>query len=193
MTISGGQVYAQANDDAINCGGDMTISGGYVCAYSTGNDGLDANGNLYIKGGVVYAIGASDPEVALDADEQHKLYIEGGTIFALGKLEKGAQLKQTCYQSSSWNATTWYSITVDNQTFAFKTPAKSTSGQNGGHGPNGGNTSTPLIVSGNSKPTVKSGVTVSGGTQIFNGMGTLNASVSGGSSVTLETYSSSSW
>ena len=139
ITISGGIVYSQATDDAINAGGDLTISGGYVCAYSTGNDGIDANGNCYIQGGFVYAIGANSPEVAIDAnsEERKQLYVTGGTIVALGKLESGAQLSQACYQSSSWDAQTWYSISVGDETFAFYTPTKS-SGQRWAPGPGGG-------------------------------------------------------
>ena len=196
ITITGGKVYSQSADDAINSGGDLTISGGYVCAYSTGNDGIDANGNCYIKGGVIYAIGASDPEVAIDAntEERKTLYIQGGTIIALGKLENGASISQTCYQSSSWNANTWYSITVGDETFAFQTPAKTSSSGGGGHGPGGGSSqSTKLVVSGSSKPTVKSGVTVSNGTSIFNGMGSVDPTISGGTSVSLSSYSNSGW
>ena len=46
ITISDGQVYVQASDDAINAASHITVSGGYVCGYSTGNDGLDSNGNM---------------------------------------------------------------------------------------------------------------------------------------------------
>ena len=61
---------------------------------STNNDGIDANGNCYVKGGVVYAIGASSPEVAIDAnsEEQKKLYVTGGTVIAVGGLESGASI-----------------------------------------------------------------------------------------------------
>ena len=192
ITISGGKVYAQSADDAINSGGDLTISGGYVMAYSTSNDGIDANGNCYIKGGVVYAIGAGGAENGVDAntEERKQLYVQGGTLVSLGDLERGATLTQTCYYNSSWTASTWYSITVDDKTFAFKTPTKSSSG--GGGRPGGGSNNTPLVVSGASKPTVKSGVTVSDGTSIFNAMGYYPATVSGGSSVSLSTYSNNS-
>lgn len=196
IVIDGGYVYAQSADDAINSGGDLTINDGYVMAYSTSNDGIDANGNMYIKGGLVYAIGSSDPEVALDANtEQSKqLYIQGGTIIALGKLERGASLSQACYQNSSWTESTWYSITIGSETFAFQTPKKQSSQSGGGHGPGGGSSkNTPLVVSGSSKPTVKSGVSVSGGTTIFNGMGVQQGTISGGSTITLSTYSSSSY
>ena len=178
LTISGGQVYAQASDDAINSSGDLTISGGYVMAYSTGNDGIDANGNCYIQGGVVYAIGASSPEVAIDAnsEQQKQLYVQGGTLVAIGGLESGASLSQSCYSTSSWSKNTWYALTVGSNVFAFKTPSS------------GGST---LVVSCSSTPTLTSGVSASG-TTIFNGMGYYPASVSGGSSVTLSSYSGNS-
>ena len=177
ITITGGYVYAQANDDAINSGGDFTISGGCVCAYSTGNDGLDANGNCYIKGGLVYAIGASSPEVAIDAnsEERKQLYVQGGTLVAVGGLESGASLTQTCYQASG-SANTWYALVVGNDTFAFKTPSSNAS---------------TLVVSGASQPALYKSVTPSG-TAIFNNMAYFPASYSGGSSVSLSTYSGNS-
>lgn len=176
ITISGGKVYVQSSDDAINAAGDLTISGGCVMAYSTGNDGIDSNGNMYIKGGVVYAICAGGAEVALDANTEggKKLYVqEGGTIVAIGGLESGASLSQSCYSASSWSSNTWYALTVGSDVFAFKTPSSGGSG---------------MVVSGASTPTLKSGVTASG-TAIFNGMGYYPASVSGGSSVSLSSYS----
>ena len=186
INITGGQVTVNAADDAINSSynddnkgtsgaGDLTISGGYVYARSTGNDGIDANGNCYIKGGVVYAIGTSSPEVAIDAnsEEQKKLYVSGGTIIAIGGLENGASLTQACYSTNSWSKNTWYALTVGSETFAFQTPSS------------GGS---KLVVSGASQPTLKSGVTVSGGTKIFDGPGYINAIVSGGSTVNLSSY-----
>ena len=186
IDITGGWVTVNASDDAINASynddtkslsnaGDLTISGGYVYAHSTGNDGIDANGNVYIKGGVIYAIGTTTPEVAIDAnsEEQKKLYVTGGTIIAIGGLENGAQLTQSCYQASSWNKNTWYAMTVGSETFVFKTPSS------------GGNT---MVVSGASQPTLKSGVTVSGGTSIFDGVAYTGTTFTGGSSVTLSSY-----
>ncbi len=175
ITISGGKVYVQSSDDAINAAGDLTISGGMVMAYSTGNDGIDSNGNMYIKGGVVYAICAGGAEVALDANTEggKTLYVQGGTLVAIGGLENGASLSQSCYSSSSWSSNTWYALTVGSDVFAFKTPSSGGSG---------------MVVSGASTPTLKSGVSASG-TAIFNGMGYYPASVSGGSSVSLSSYS----
>ena len=176
LTVNGGHVYSHASDDAINSASTLTINGGYVCAHSSGNDGIDANGNCYIKGGVVYAIGASSPEVAIDAntEKEYKLYVQGGTIIAIGGLESGSSLTQSCYQASTWTASTWYALTDGSTTYAFKTPSS------------GGS---DLVVSGASTPTLTSGVSVSGGTSYFNGTMFVGASVSGGSPVSLSTYS----
>ncbi len=179
LTIKGGEVYAWSKaDDAINSASTFTIEDGLVCGISQGNDGLDANGNFYVKGGVVYACGKGSPELAIDANTEgrFKLYVSGGTIFALGGLESGASLTQACYQASSWSTNKYYSITVGEDTYVFKTPSS------------GG---TKLVVSGASKPEVKSSVTVSGGTEIFGGYGVVNGTVSGGSAVTLSSYTNS--
>ena len=176
LSVSGGEVYSHSqSDDAINSGGNLTISGGLVCAYSQGNDGLDANGNCYIKGGVVYAIGTTSPEVAIDANSEggYKLYLTGGTLVAIGGLESGSSLSQSCYSASSWSQNTWYGLTVGSTTYAFKTPSS------------GG---TPLVVSSSTSPTLQSGVNVSNGTECFEGMFYVNASVSGGNSVSLSSY-----
>lgn len=176
MEITGGHVYATSSDDAINSASHMTISGGYVMAYSTGNDGLDANGNLYIKGGVVYTVGTRSPELGIDANTEggYKLYIQGGTIISIGGLESGFSSTQTCYSQSSCSSNTWYALyNGSTPVFAFKTPSVS---------------NLALVVSMPSTPTLKSGVTVSGGTQYFNGYGLVDGTISGGSTVSLSTY-----
>ena len=211
ITISGGEVVVNASDDAINAAykkndaeqhvsgsGDLTISGGYIYARSSGNDGIDANGNVYIQGGLVYAIGATSPEVAIDAnsEEQKKLYITGGTVIAVGGLESGASISGgTAKYTSSWTANTWYALynggTLE---VAFITPTKSSSGSYWAPaaGPGGGGgSSQKLVVYTSSTPTLKSGVTVSDGTALFDGLANINGTVTGGSNVTLSNYNSS--
>ena len=175
LNITGGQIIVNSYDDAINSAQDMTISGGQIYARATNNDAIDANGNCYIKGGLVYAIGASGAEVAIDAnsEDQKKLYVQGGTLVAIGGLESGASLTQSCYSTNSWNKNTWYALTVGSDVFAFQTPSS------------GGST---MVVSGASQPSLKSGVTVSSGTSIFDGVGYTGATVSGGSNVNLSSY-----
>ena len=175
LTITGGEVASYAYDDAINSKGDMTISGGYVYAQGQHNDGLDANGNCYIKGGLVYAICSGTPEVAIDANTEggKKLYVTGGNIIAIGGLESGASLTQSCYQTS-WSSNTWYAMTIGSETFAFQTPSSGGSG---------------LVVSGASQPTLQSGISTNGGTSYFGGLGIAGGTISGGSSVSLSSYS----
>lgn len=174
LVLNDGEVTINAYDDAINAASDLTINGGLLYARSTNNDGIDANGNVYLKGGLVFAVGSSSPEVAIDAnsEEQKKLYVQGGTIVAIGGLENGASLTQSCYKASSWSKNTWYALTVGSNIFAFKTPSS------------GGST---MVVSGASTPTLKSGVTASG-TEIFDGVGYYPATATGGSSVSLSSY-----
>jgi hypothetical protein len=180
IVVTGGEVYAYSSDDAVNSGGDMTVEGGAVCAYSTGNDGLDANGNLYIKGGVVYAIGSRSPEIAIDAnsEKQKKLYLSGGTVIAVGGLESGASLTQKCWSAGTVKANTNYALLDESgkAVCAFKTPNVS---------------SLTLVVSTASLSAIKYNVETSGGTALFGGLYTSGATVSGGSSCTLSSYSGS--
>ena len=176
LDIIGGQIIVNSYDDAINAAQDLTISGGQIYARATNNDGIDANGNVYIKGGLVYAIGASGAEVAIDAnsEDQKKLYVQGGTLVAIGRLESGASLTQSCYSTNSWSKNTWYALTVGSDVFAFQTPSS------------GGST---MVVSGASQPSLKSGVTVNSGSSIFDGVGYTGATVTGGTTVSLSSYS----
>ena len=210
IDITGGQTTVNASDDGINASkntstggsGDLTISGGYVFSKSSGNDGIDANGNCYIKGGLVYAIGTTAPEMSIDAntEEGKKLYITGGTIIAVGDLENSASISGgTCKSASSWTANTWHALyNGGTLVAAFKTPASSGNsgggpgGWPGGGGPGGGpgGGSQKLIVYTSSTPTVKSGVTVADGTEYFGGMANIGGTVRGGSDVTLSNYSS---
>ena len=175
LNITGGEVASYAYDDAINSKSTMTISGGNVYAQGQNNDGLDANGNCYIKGGIIYAICSGSPEVAIDANTEggYKLYVQGGTIIAVGGLENGSSLTQSCYQSSSWSSNTWYALTVGESTLAFQTPSRGGSG---------------LVVSSASQPTLESGISISGGNSYFGGLCIANGTVSGGSNVNLSSY-----
>ena len=196
ILISAGEVTVNSYDDGINVGGDgsdLIISGGYVYSRAMNNDGIDGNGNVYVKGGLVYAIGANSPEVAIDAnsEEQKKLYVQGGTLIAVGGLESGAQISGgTCKQTTSFTAEAWYALYNGSELVAaFKTPTTSTSSSGGGRP--GGSGSKKLVVYASSSPALKSGVTVSGGTEYFDGAANIGGTVSGGTSVTLSNYTSS--
>ena len=186
FTVTGGYIYATATDDALNSSGDMYLKGGYIFAHSTGTstgaDGIDANGDLYVQGATAYAIAHGSPDVAFDANSegQKVLYVQSGTMVAISGIESGASLSQSCYQASSYSKGTWYAL-YNNGTLAlvFQVPSSGTMG-------------TPMVVSTSGTPTLMSGITVSGGTKLWDGYGYIDATVSGGSSVTLSSYSGGS-
>ena len=177
LTVTDGYVYAEAKDDAMNSAGDFTVSGGYVFGNSSGNDGLDANGNFYIKGGNVVAVAASQPEVGIDANTEggKKLYITGGNIVAIGGLERGSSITGgTAKQTTSYTKGAWYGLTNGSEkAFAFKVPSNSSMGST-------------MVVFTSGTPALSKSVTTAG-TAFWNGNG--YTSFSGGSSVPLSTYS----
>ena len=205
LNITDGQIYVDAFDDGINSSSTMTISGGYIYARGSNNDAIDANGNLYIKGGLVYAVGAGGVEKSIDANTEggYKLYVQGGTVIAVGDLEGNAQISGgTCKYTSSWTGQTLYALyNGGSLVAAFTTPTKSTSGGGGFGGPGGGGPgggSQKLIVYTSATPTLYENktnypLTISDGTEYFNGILNIGGTVSGTStnnSVTLSNYSS---
>lgn len=183
LNISGGEIYINAYDDGINSALDMTITGGYIYSHSNNNDGIDANGNIYLNGGLVYAIGSRSPELGIDAnsEEGKKVFVNGGTIIAVGGIENGASMSQATYRTSSVSGNTWYGLSYGDEVIAFYVPQVPTGG---GHGPGGGGNSSGLVISVPSTPTLKSGVSATG-TGIFENNCYLEATVSGGSTVSL--------
>ena len=170
LNIDGGEIFINAYDDGINSAQDMTVTDGFIYSRATNNDGMDANGNFYINGGLVYAIGARSPELALDAnsEEQKKLYISGGTVIAVGGIENGSVISQPYIQQSTVSSNTWYTVTYGDNAVAFYTPTISTGGGPGGGGPGGGNSS-KLVISAPTTPTLATGNSITDGTSHFEG------------------------
>jgi hypothetical protein len=90
MTVDGGKIWIQSQDDGINTNEDdvsiFTMNDGYLYV-NAGNgsegDGIDSNGYITINGGTVIAIAnATTADGGLDAD--HDILINGGTVVALG-------------------------------------------------------------------------------------------------------------
>ena len=85
ITINGGEIYIECNDDGINIGGDggvITINGGNIFIKASG-DGIDSNKDLIINGGTIYTMGSSiGGDAGIDTDG--KFEINGGDVIALG-------------------------------------------------------------------------------------------------------------
>ena len=163
IEISGGYVYAEAGDDAINSASDFTITGGYVMGNSSGNDGLDANGNFYIKGGNVFAVASRQPEVGIDANTEggYKLYITGGNVAAIGGLENGSSLSGVTSKSVSYSKGSWYTLKSGSTTaFSFKVPSNNSMGSS-------------MTICTPSTPTATSQSSAPSGTTIWNGYGVI--------------------
>ena len=178
LSITGGELYvSSSSDDAINCQGQLDMTGGYVYAFSSGNDAVDTNGDMVLSGGYMYAICTKGaPEVALDANTEGgcKLYIKNGaTVVTYGGLESGFSAEQNVY-SMSCTAGNWNAL-YDGNSFiaAFKAPS---------------NVSSVAV----SAPSLSQGYTgVSVGEGLCNGVWAIGG-ISGGSSVSLTTYSGGS-
>jgi hypothetical protein len=160
----------------------MTLSGGYVCGWSTGNDAIDANGNLYVDGACVYAVTTKgSPEVALDANTEggKKLYVKSGTLIAVGGLESGSSITGSAYSAGSWSKNSWHTLydSSSKAVISFKTPSSGNS---------------LVVYSGGKSASLKSGTSVSSEGAIWGGNGSTDSSASGGSAVTLSSYSSNS-
>ena len=197
MTINDGYVEVTSYDDALNSASHMYLKGGYVYAVATGNDAIDSNGNMYLSGGHVFCCGS---EEGLDANSEggYKVYIQSGTNLMaiggnMGAIESGASISQTCYQGSV-SANKWLALySGSNVSFAAYTPTFSSQGggPGGPGGPGGGSSSSKtIVVTAPSTPKLYTGVTASG-TTFWNGKGATNAT--GGSQVSLSTYSGGGW
>ncbi len=86
MTINGGTIFVHAYDDGLNSSSHMYIYGGELTIISSANDAIDSNGNMYFYGGTTIALGGTQPEGGLDANEEegYTIYFDGGTVFAIG-------------------------------------------------------------------------------------------------------------
>jgi len=137
----------------------LNVRQGNVTYAFPGNDGLDANGNFYIKGGNVFAVATRQPEVGIDANTEggYKLYITGGNVAAIGGLEGGSSLSGVSSKSVSYSKGSWYTLKNGSTTaFSFKVPSNNSMGS-----------SMTIVTTGT--PSVSSG-SITGDT-IWNGYG----------------------
>lgn len=92
LTINGGTITINSNDDALNASEDgvsvITINGGVLTCNAGGGkegDGIDSNGWIVINDGfIVSAASATSPDSGVDSD--NGIYINGGTVLASGNM-----------------------------------------------------------------------------------------------------------
>lgn len=160
ITMQGGVVEAYTYDDALNSTGNLTVSGGYLYARATGNDGIDANANLYFNGGVTVAEGGNGAECGIDAAEGYTCYVNGGTLIAVGGnvQEVASSSKQASIVASVSSGSTIGILSGAQAILGYTMPSS--------------NSGTALMVSSpafsaGSSYTLRGGCTLTGGTQFY--------------------------
>ena len=192
MTISGGNVLVYTYDDALNAKSALNITGVNLYAYATNNDAIDSNGTLTVSGGNVIASGTFAPEDGFDCD-QNTFNITGGVLIGIGGGTSTPSNTSTQASLIIGQATitqnTYIAITnaSGNNLLSVKVPRSYTNGTL--------LISAPGMAKGSSV-TVKSGVTVKGGSDFcgLNSDGTVSdgsdvATISLSSMVTSHNYS----
>ncbi len=128
IIISGGYLETNAYDDAINASSYLAVSGGYVWAYSRGNDAVDCNGDqILLSGGTVIAISSAECGIDDNADGGGGLVINGGTLVASGTMGGVEGTPSTSGQK-------------------YLTTGSSSGGGPGGGGPGGGGSSSSVSI-----------------------------------------------
>lgn len=84
LTVSGGEVYSYATDDAITAVSGIVINNGRIFAHSTDSNGIESDGELIINGGLAIANGASGNNESIACASTSKFIINGGIIFGTG-------------------------------------------------------------------------------------------------------------
>lgn len=97
-----GNLECNCFDDGINVGEKIEILGGQIYCNSLDNDGIDSNGSIYIKGGVVASVNHNEPNESFDA-EQRQFYISGGVIIGIGSNSVKMDTQECLYYNTLYN------------------------------------------------------------------------------------------
>ncbi len=106
LVVNGGDISIVSSNDGLNAvnadkdsngSADITINDGNIYI-DAGGDGIDANGSIYVNGGVLFVSGASRGDNnAIDFDNE--FVVNGGLIAAAGSSEKVRQAETDSLQS----------------------------------------------------------------------------------------------
>ena len=102
MCIYGGTLECNTYDDGINVGNKLTIENGAVYCNSVNNDGVDSNGSIFIRGGIVASVNQKEPNESYDAEER-QFHISGGTIIGIGSSSVQMDDQAILYYNTLYN------------------------------------------------------------------------------------------
>ncbi|MDR1758423.1 MAG: carbohydrate-binding domain-containing protein [Bacteroidales bacterium] len=176
LTIAGGQLHVECRDDCLNAAQHLAISGGNTYCHSSGNDAIDCNGTLSVSGGFTIATGAGGAEDGFD-DDQNTFAVTGGIMLGTGGSTSNPTTNACTQRSIKYSATSGDAIGIKNATtgeiillYTIPTIQGSTGGGPGG-GPGGPGGSSGKITMLFSDPrltagsyTLQYGGTITGGT-----------------------------
>lgn len=151
VVISGGEHTVNADGDALDSNGSLTVTGGTTTVYGPTNDGngaIDANGTRTISGGTLLAGGSSGMAETFDEDsEQGWLQVALGTTVTSGQvieIRSGDTVVATYTATKDLNnlvvstdeitSGESYTVTVDGEEVATVTAGEATGGGMGGGG-----------------------------------------------------------
>lgn len=102
MHIYGGNLECNSFDDGINVGEKLVIIGGQVYCNSIDNDGIDSNGSIYIKGGVVASVNQQEPNESFDSEER-QFYVSGGIVIGIGSASVKMDQQEVLHYNTLYN------------------------------------------------------------------------------------------
>lgn len=162
ITINGGNIYINANGDAIDSNGSLTFNGGTVLIdgpVSNGDGALDSAGTMAINGGtVLISSSAGMMQLPRNTENQNILSVyysetqPAGTAVSIQETQSGTELishttakdsQMLVFSSAELTAGTEYTIYVNGEAYETCTLAEGTTsvgtggGFGGGRGPGG--------------------------------------------------------
>jgi hypothetical protein len=78
LTINGGDIRVETQDDCLNAGRSIVVNGGEMFCRAAAQDAIDSNGSLTVNGGSIVALGVKGDGEAFDSDREFR--INGGDI-----------------------------------------------------------------------------------------------------------------
>ena len=84
IRLHNAQIQCITYEDGINVGQHLVIDGARIYCFSLGNDGIDSNGKITMKNGIVVSISKHEQDESFDSD-LGRFYIYGGIVFGIGR------------------------------------------------------------------------------------------------------------